>query len=240
MCSLVGTYQEDLTTTPHNMDVDATYDYLPLPEDKRVVVYDPLAAMETLLRMKQHNEDTMDALNVACATPTSPDPASKWPPPDWKGCSTSYYCIRECGEYGKHLTQYGRPGGRGGCCLREAPESCQPPSDCPTFEEARNKRKRGQQSPPPEQETAPTAKKTTRVAENKADTPSEAKKVVAQAAAEAAAAEAAAVQVPKAADPSSVSDIETLRALVTRLEARVQSLEEFKARQIASWVAMGN
>lgn len=237
----------ELNTSQQLMDIDETFD------ERRVVPYDCNVARETLKRMVVHSQDTMDAWTVAQESSTAESPTSNWPPPEWKGCRLSFYCIRNCADDGKHLKPNGRPGGRGMCRIRSPPDGYMYPPNVETFEEATRKRKREQCSSSPHGPDGPhsEAASTTqtgpdRTAQKVADqegresTAAQAADVVKQGGTEAAAAQATAAQVQNP-PPSFCSEIKTLRAAFARLEKqnnelqmRVAALEERNKRQLAA------
>jgi hypothetical protein len=115
------------------------------PPETRVVLYDHDEAFKTLLSITHHTEYTMDALNAA------PKPVvSNWPPPMWKNCCLSWFCVRQCGPDGLHLKNDGTPGGRGQCKKRDPGFGFVYPPGVKTFDEemaSNKKRKRAADSP---------------------------------------------------------------------------------------------
>jgi len=121
-----------------------------LSTDMRAVPYDRAFAEAQMKKITdhEHTEDTMAALMHAALKRAAPPPSASHPelhPPEWKGCKSSFYCIRPCGPNGNHLQADGSPGGRGACALRRPPAYYCPPAGHPAFEEAvllKKKRKR--------------------------------------------------------------------------------------------------
>jgi hypothetical protein len=210
--------------------------------DTCMVLYDPDLAREQLTKMsaQQHTQATMDARSTLEAPPQH----SAAHPPEWKGCK-NIYCVRKCGQDGKHLREDGSPGGRGACRMRAPPPAYCPPSGQPTFEEAKcvkNKRKR-EDSPSyedqglwSEDELRQGGAAQAQVAAQQAETQQAATQAAQQAATQAAQ--------PATAQPS---EMEILRIAVQRLQqdnarlsSEVNSLKEWKERMFAAFIPPSN
>ena len=223
-----------------DLDID---EYSP---DTRPVLYDPDFAKAQVMKMNahQHTQATVQAREVLAASSLLPSALpQKYPPPEWKGCKQSFYCVRNCGSDGNHLKEDGSPGGRGQCRLRPPPDWYCVPVGQPSFDDAKRVKKRKREGSPSyahkDQYWGDTSHAQQAAQQAATQEAQAAQQAAAQQAQQAAAQQAQQAQ-QAATQPS---EMETLRTAIQRLQEEnarlsqeVNNLKEWKARMFAAFM----
>jgi hypothetical protein len=206
--------------------------------DRRFVNYDPVFAMTQVRKMNahQHTCATTEALEALVIPTPLPSASPRACPPEWKGCRNNIYCVRNCGPDGHHLKEDGSSGGRGQCRMRSPPSWYHQPEGEPTFNEAKYSKKRKRYCVMEAAAEAAVAKAAA-VQQAAAEAAAVQQAAAEAAAVQQAAAEVAAVQQAAAQQAATQpSEMETLRNAIRSLQEEVNTLKEWKANMLASFV----